>query len=312
MNLPRYERRPIGSIRILARILGTNPRHLQYLARNSSKYYYPGRKLVKPDGTTRQTLDAAKPLKIIQQKIRRRILEKVEYPSFLLGGIKGRGHWRNARLHTGKKSVVGEDVENFFASISAKDVEGIFKHFFQFPSDVARVLAQLTTHLGSLPQGACTSTHVANLLFWDKESVLEFRLRKKNIEYTRYVDDSNASSDSDSRNNLSGWTKSKIREMYATKNLRAKETKSVQLTRKRRMSIHNLTINGPHPTLSKKKQSELKSDVRRLEEVQEIRPVAPDMAKQIASLRGKLLDWNRYQPTKARRQLDRLLNLKSE
>ena len=58
-----------------------------------------------------------------------------------------------------------------------------------FSDDVAEVLTMLTTKDGGLPQGAVTSSFLANLVFWDYEPGLVEKLNARGLRYSRYVDD---------------------------------------------------------------------------------------------------------------------------
>jgi len=63
-----------------------------------------------------------------------------------------------------------------------------------FSDDVAEVLAMLTTKAGGLPQGAVTSSYLANLVFWNYEPGLVENLEVSGLRYSRYVDDISVSS----------------------------------------------------------------------------------------------------------------------
>jgi retron-type reverse transcriptase len=65
----------------------------------------------------------------------------------------------------------------------------------RFSSPVAEILTRLTSHNGGIPQGAPTSSDLANLVFWEKESRLVNRLSARGLYYTRLVDDICISSD---------------------------------------------------------------------------------------------------------------------
>ena len=58
-----------------------------------------------------------------------------------------------------------------------------------FSDDVAEILTMLTTKDGGLPQGAVTSSFLANLVFWDYEPSLVEKLAIRGLRYFRYVDD---------------------------------------------------------------------------------------------------------------------------
>ncbi|WP_440985136.1 reverse transcriptase family protein [Xanthomonas sontii] len=191
---PRYPYKPIWSLGKLSLVLGVPQQVLEDVAKVASSNYRLAKAVVKPDGSIRQPFDALEPLKGIQKRIKERLLDKVIFPDYLTGSLKGRDSRTNAALHSGSALVLCEDISNFFPSTTAALVERIWSEFFGFSPDVARLLTLLTTKDAALPQGACTSSHLANLAFWQEEHALYERLQLKGIRYSRYVDDVAASS----------------------------------------------------------------------------------------------------------------------
>jgi hypothetical protein len=159
------------------------------VAKVANDRYRLAKSVIKPDGSIRQPFDALEPLKGIQKRIKERILDKVAFPAYLTGSLKGRDARANAKLHVGSTLVLCEDISSFFPSTTEALVEDIWSGFFGFSYEVARLLTELTTKEGSLPQGACTSSHLANLAFWKCEHALYEHLLLQGITYSRYVDD---------------------------------------------------------------------------------------------------------------------------
>ncbi|MCH5050924.1 TIR domain-containing protein [Pectobacterium aquaticum] len=129
-------------------------------------------------------------LSIIQERLKP-IIEYFYRPKKSAHGfIKGKSIITNASMHTKKKFVVNIDLENYFESITFARVYGIFKSKpFNFSHPAATVLAQLCTHNGKLPQGACTSPVLANLASTSLDKQLTQLAGRKNISYSRYADD---------------------------------------------------------------------------------------------------------------------------
>ena len=129
-------------------------------------------------------------LSILQEKIKP-IIEYFYRPKKSAHGfIKDKSIITNAVMHTKKKFVVNIDIENYFDSITFARVYGIFKSKpFNFAHPAATVLAQLCTHNGKLPQGACTSPVLANLASTSLDKQLTQLAGRKNISYSRYADD---------------------------------------------------------------------------------------------------------------------------
>lgn len=127
---------------------------------------------------------------ILQEKLKP-IIEYFYRPKKSAHGfIKEKSIITNAVMHTKKKFVVNIDIENYFDSITFARVYGIFKSKpFNFSHPAATVLAQLCTHNGKLPQGACTSPILANLASTSLDKQLTQLAGRKNISYSRYADD---------------------------------------------------------------------------------------------------------------------------
>ena len=114
----------------------------------------------------------------------------------------------NARAHSGRGIVIRFDVKDFFPSITLKRVKGLYKSL-GYNEGIATILALLCTDaprapvvfdgerryvaLGSrqLPQGACTSPAISNLIATNLDKRLTGLAKKLGQEwvYTRYADD---------------------------------------------------------------------------------------------------------------------------
>lgn len=191
-NKPFYRNAPIKSVGALAQTLQLAEPQLIQLARNASRMY---RKvpIPKKDGTTRYTWDAQKQLKEVHGLINSRIFYRTTFPLFLQGGIRDplypRDYVRNADIHVDASSLVTLDIADFFPSTNDSTVMVIWTTFFRFPPVVAKLLTMLTTKDGFLPQGARTSSYLANLAFFRDEHDLVARLEKQGWRYSRLVDD---------------------------------------------------------------------------------------------------------------------------
>ena len=167
MNRPCFKGRPIATLDALARALRVSLRQLRWVIGRADTLYRPLKPFTKPDGSVRQTYNPAAPLKDIQRRINRNIFSRVEFPTYLQGGIRDRKAPRhcvaNARLHSRPRIVINLDIANFFPSITSRQVHDIWQNFFRFPPGIAEELTRLTTYDGRLPQGAPTSSYLANL-----------------------------------------------------------------------------------------------------------------------------------------------------
>ncbi len=195
---PSYSLRPIQSRASLAVALGISEAELASLIRKAPFLYREGR-TPKGDGTFRTYYDALEPLKMVQGRLLRNILDRVTWPPYLFGGVRDPGNPRdylgNAASHTGAILQFKTDVANFFPSIKAELVQRIWEGVFRFPRCVSTTLTALTTYRGFLPQGTRTAQAIANLALWDIEPETIIRLNAIGFRYTRLTDDITISTD---------------------------------------------------------------------------------------------------------------------
>ena len=199
MDKPYYPHKSIGSTSILATTLGTSPKTLLGIAARVDNSYAEFQLQPHPiTNKIRTVFDPKFELKKLQKRINSRIFEKVQYPTYLQGGIKApdsRDYVENAKIHAKSKTLISLDIKNFYPNIKEKHVYEIFKQFFNFPEDVSRVLTSITTYKGFVPQGGVTSSYIANLIFFNTEYSIVSALRGKDIEYSRLLDDVTISSE---------------------------------------------------------------------------------------------------------------------
>ncbi len=106
------------------------------------------------------------------------------------GFERGQDIVSHARRHVGKRLVYTLDIKDFFPSISRNRIFHMFRAFpFHASEEMARHLANLTTHNGSLPQGAPAIPILANLICRRLDSRLFKWARKNGYTYSRYADD---------------------------------------------------------------------------------------------------------------------------
>ncbi|MDQ6745585.1 MAG: reverse transcriptase family protein [Actinomycetota bacterium] len=157
-------------------------------------------------------------LKEIQRWVLHEILDHVPAHEAAHGFISGRSAVSHARLHTRQDAVLRLDLKDFFASIAAGRVYGIFRTLGYTPS-VAHILTGISTNaipqvvwlgipktdesrlvqpqfwLGRqlatphLPQGAPTSPSLANLAAFRLDRRLAGLAVASGFRYSRYADD---------------------------------------------------------------------------------------------------------------------------
>ncbi len=135
-------------------------------------------------------------LKDLQKRINAYLVKNIPLPSYAFGGVKGKDNIRNARFHKGQKYVFQTDLKDFFPRITNKMVYTMFVEN-GFSHDVSSLLTKLTTFQGHLPQGAPTSTYIANLVFVPTGKALQAIADREGMRFTTFVDDVTISSQKD-------------------------------------------------------------------------------------------------------------------
>ena len=165
---------------------------LNELDSDETKLYHSWPQKKKQGGT--RPIDApVEKLKFIQRRINDRILQPIKIHKAAMGGVRGKHLRENLLLHVGAPMLSNFDLEQFFLNISADQVFRTFRSIGCAP-EVAQVLTRLTTFKGRLPQGAPTSTMLANLVAgYGGKGCLDGRIeglcRKHNARNGRWVDD---------------------------------------------------------------------------------------------------------------------------
>jgi len=195
---PYYPNLPIGDVAKVAKVLGVHPKILRDIAKRSDSSYTQF-EVPTNSGKMRDVFEPKFELKKIQKRINARIFEKIQFPTYLTGGIKDERQPRdwvlNAAAHCRPATLIKLDIKNFYGNIKDRYVHDVFLYFFKFPPDVADILTELTTLRGRLPQGACTSSYLANLVFFNYEYSLVSYLVHSGYRYSRLLDDITISSD---------------------------------------------------------------------------------------------------------------------
>lgn len=222
MNI-EYLGSPIGSVATLAKMLDVSESFLRRVASNPDTFYSIS-EIPKKSGGARTISDPVKELKIVQRRIVRRIFSKCVFPSYLFGSVRDeqnpRDFVRNAKYHKDAKEVMAFDIESFFPSVQRRFVKRVFHFLLKQPNEVADLLTSLVTFRNALPQGAPTSSYVANLLFYDREHKLVKTLIATGFLYSRLVDDITISSKKIITGPKRSFIYSQVRSMLSEKGLK--------------------------------------------------------------------------------------------
>ena len=139
----------------------------------------------KHNGTGTIVIEApAKQLKSIQRKLNKEF-KKIETPSYLFSGIKGKSFIDNALVHVQNKYILCVDIHSFYPSTDSKKV----LQFYKYSLEIAKILTELTTFDGHLPTGAPTSVILAYFAYAKTFEDVYTKAQELNIDMSVYVDD---------------------------------------------------------------------------------------------------------------------------
>jgi len=185
--------------------LGSSERELLYIIKNIDHNYYHRRQPKKKYGEDqldkkgrikfRDLCISYYPLKRIQKRIHNLLLQ-IELPEYAYGSVIKKNNILNARQHINNRYFFSIDLKDFFPNITHNQV---FRMFLQnnFSSTVSRILTQLTTYKGVLPQGPPSSPIIANLVFVETGRLLKEKIKDDSITFTSFMDDLTFSSKKD-------------------------------------------------------------------------------------------------------------------
>ena len=193
----------------VAAALGLSVPRLRWLAFHteaSTLSHYVHFLVPKKSGGERAICAPHAQLAAAQRWVLEQVLSKLPAHGAAHGFVPGRGILTNATPHVGSAVVVNCDLRDFFPTVSVHRVIGLFKHAGYSPA-AATVLALLVTECPrrkvtfngrtwyvaagqrALPQGACTSPAISNLVSRRLDARLTGICRKLGWTYTRYADD---------------------------------------------------------------------------------------------------------------------------
>ncbi len=199
----------LSSAEELANAMGIETKTLAWLTYHRGATvidHYAHFSIPKRSGGMRAISAPKKQLRTAQSWVLTSILNRVNIHDAAMAFRPKRSILHNAQRHTGKQLVVRVDLKDFFPSIQFRRVKGLFTHL-GYNEGVASILALLCTesprvaltldgqkrHVAigerQLPQGACTSPAITNILCRRLDSRLTGIAKRYGFTYTRYADD---------------------------------------------------------------------------------------------------------------------------
>lgn len=180
---------PVISTRRLEALLRRDRKDVERIASHAGRYYEPFDRQRGGSSKWRHIDNPTQEIKDLQSNIYRAIFAAYAFPSNIVGGIHGRSIKDNMKEHVGQPLLVTLDIKNCFPHIH--DLEHVFPMFRRlgFPPEVAALLTKLTTFQHRLPQGAPSSSMIANLVMEPVHRELDKIARVYGLHWSMYVDD---------------------------------------------------------------------------------------------------------------------------
>jgi retron-type reverse transcriptase len=248
----------------VAKALGLTIPRLRWLAFHNDAaelIHYVRFTVPKKSGGVRELSAPHKSLAAAQRWIFQNILQALPAHPAAHGFVKGRSICTNASPHVGRHTLVNADLKDFFPTITFHRVRGAFEHLGYSPA-VATIVALLCTeaprrtveyagrkfHVATgpraLPQGACTSPALSNLIARRLDSRLAGIAAKLGWEYTRYADDLSFSAPAEAEPERKiGYLLARIRHIAEGEGFTVNEKKTRVLRRSTAMSVTGIVVN---------------------------------------------------------------------
>lgn len=248
----------------VAQALGLTIPRLRWLAFHSDaaeRTHYVRFTVAKKSGGVRELAAPHRDLAKAQRWIFQNILQPLKMHEAAHGFVRGRSIKTNAALHVGRHTLVNADLKDFFPTITFPRVCGAFMQLGYSPA-AATILALLCTEaprrqveyagqmfhvatgLRALPQGACTSPALSNLIARRLDSRLAGIATKLGWQYTRYADDLSFSADAASEpTKVTGYLLARVRHIAQDEGFAVNEKKTRVLKQSTAMSVTGIVVN---------------------------------------------------------------------
>lgn len=247
-------------------------RWLTFHRRGAALVHYHRYGIPKKTGGIRAISAPKKKLATAQQWVLDKILSKLKVDENAHGFVPQRSVVTNARPHVKKPVVINLDLRDFFPTITFRRVKGLFVKV-GYSEAVAAVLALLCTEpprveaeldgkkmrvaLGDrvLPQGACTSPAITNVLCRRLDRRLNGIAKNVGFSYTRYADDLTFSGENPDE---SAYIIGSVRTICAAEGFEIHGDKTKVMRKARRQEVTGVVVNVK-PTVARDEVRKLRA-----------------------------------------------------
>jgi RNA-directed DNA polymerase len=240
---------------------------------SEDKKYTP-KEIPKKNGKIRTVYKPDVQIRKIQRRIKNRFFVNYGWPNHLYGSIPNqpasppeffsRDYIACATRHCRSKSVLSIDIENFFDNIHKDRVVEILRKKFNFGKTPAEKVAEICTFKDRVVQGGLTSSYIANLALFDVEDAAIGKLGRKNLTYTRLVDDITISSKEGQYN--FDYAINVVQRMLFEAELPVNHEKtSIQYISSAPIIVHGLRVNFEQPRLPSDEPRKIRAATHNIE-----------------------------------------------
>jgi RNA-directed DNA polymerase len=177
----------------IANSLGLPERVIQAVARKAN-HAYKAYTIKKRDGKYRLIHHPSKELKALQRWLVHNVVTQLPVHSAALAYRIGQGIANNARAHVASRYLLRMDFQDFFPSITDKDVE-MYLENAEFPKlqrwtpEDIDLFVTIVCRDGRLTIGAPSSPGLSNAVCFNLDHQFDSAACEREVVYTRYADD---------------------------------------------------------------------------------------------------------------------------
>lgn len=264
-----YSGSVISNPNSLASILGIALDELTAIAEDTSRFYRLKEIDKKNPAAGKRLIHIpSAEMKKLLRRINSRVFKSIHFPDYLFGSISDeenpRDYIKCAAIHCRASVLIKIDIKDFFPSITQKHVNDIFTKFFNFSVPVSDILSKLVTVNGVIPQGAPTSSFIANLCFFNFEPSLVAHLTQNKFRYSRLIDDITISR----LDNKDPWkyVQERVQREIESNGFVINKDKSEAISNRssQKFKVHGLCIGEEEPKFSRSHAKEIKDAVHRV------------------------------------------------
>jgi len=221
----------------LSEVLNIPLGRLKEIARDINKHYRFTKIRTGKKNKLRDTFIAKPELRRIHDSININILDKIDFPIEIRGGVRGRSVSSNASVHQNKINIACFDIKDFYPSTPPAKVFRSFTSIGISPKP-ARLLTRLVT-LDSLPIGFATSPKLSALVLIKLSRRIKNFVKKFNVEHSIWIDDLTLSGNYPLKKLRSG-----IKTIVKDEGYRLNEEKTEFRYRRQPQFVNSINVNG--------------------------------------------------------------------